>query len=168
MKTCLTETHSNKKRTKLTCLVLDLVMVSDNGFFFSFTAVLEKSSTNSMKSRDGSSTFSHTESPVGSLRSHRKIIRMTIRIYSVKCASGKGEVSVPVDWNCNSFEVNPFWNKTTPSQPPQHATNTGLRQATQLYNLQQSLGRLGQVIFYNVGLLGLHGTQMSSTVTDFC
>lgn len=35
-------------------------MVSEMGFFFSFTALLEKSSTNSSKSTGGSTTFSHT------------------------------------------------------------------------------------------------------------
>lgn len=51
-----------------TCLALDLVIVSERGCFFSFTAVLENSSTNSPKSTLGSSIISHTEREETSLR----------------------------------------------------------------------------------------------------
>lgn len=53
----------------LTCLALDLLMVSEIGFFFSFTALLEKSSTNSPKSTAGSTTLSQTDE-AGALNSH--------------------------------------------------------------------------------------------------
>lgn len=53
----------------LTCLALDLLIVSEIGFFFSFTALLEKSSTNSPKSTAGSTTLSQTDEATA-LNSH--------------------------------------------------------------------------------------------------
>ena len=47
-----------------TCLAFDLLIVSEMGFFFSLTALLEKRSTNSPKSTVGSAIFSHTSGSV--------------------------------------------------------------------------------------------------------
>lgn len=55
-----------------TCLALDLVIVSDSGCFFSFTAVLENNSTNSSKSTSGSSILSHTDEEETSLRNTKE------------------------------------------------------------------------------------------------
>lgn len=51
--------------TYCTCLAFDLLIVSEMGFFFSLTALLENRSTNSSKSTVGSSIFSHTSEAAG-------------------------------------------------------------------------------------------------------
>lgn len=59
-------------KKKQTCLALDLVIVSESGCFFSFTAVLENNSTNSSKFMSGSSIFSHTDEEETSLKNMKE------------------------------------------------------------------------------------------------
>lgn len=62
----------------LTCLALDLLIVSEIGFFFSFIALLEKSSTNSSKSTLGSTTFSHTNETMGLNEGRRHSLKASL------------------------------------------------------------------------------------------
>lgn len=93
------KTHSCGEQC--TCLALDLLIVSEIGFFFSLTALLENRSTNSSKSTAGSSIFSHT-SELLLLNTERKIFRLfKVKHLNLLCCV----------WNCIASQHNrTFWS----------------------------------------------------------
>lgn len=65
----------SKNTWVLTCLALVFVMVSEIGFFLSFTVVLENNSSNSWQSMDGSSIFSQISEALESLKLSKRPVR---------------------------------------------------------------------------------------------